>query len=226
MIASLPQPIRSKPPRPFNVADYDEAEDAKLKNEAKQAMATDASSDLSEIVASLPQPQPNRLEPLCPFNLADYDEGKDLKLKNEAKQVGTSKSNDSIIVPTEEDIADGAALDHATSRQRQIRGDEGEAVDLELGGTEPSQLEDRESEESSQGDVAPFNSELPVLEAYIVEEESDQEIVIATQLEPTLPWWKQRRTKLLLGTVLVVFAAMAIALGVSISSSSSTGGNS
>ena len=181
--------------------------------------ATNENEGKAGAFASLPQlilPKPSR-----PFNIADYDEGEDAKIKSEAKQVDASKSMDSsIIVPTEEDMADGAALDPAIGRERRrTRGDEGGAVDLELGGkVEPLQSEEEESEELLQGDVAPFNGELPVLKAYIVEEESEQDVVIATQLEPILPWWKQRRTKLLLGAVFVVVAVLAIALGVSLSS--------
>ena len=69
------------------------------------------------------------------------------------------------------------------------------------------------------------SAEMHVAHAYAVEG-SDQDVVIATHLEPTspaLPWWKQWKTKIFLGTVCLVVAAMAIGLGVFMSSLS--GGN-
>lgn len=52
---------------------------------------------------------------------------------------------------------------------------------------------------------------IPELEAYLVEE---RELVIA---EPALPWWKQRRSRLFLGAVIIVVAALAISFGVLLS---------
>jgi hypothetical protein len=47
------------------------------------------------------------------------------------------------------------------------------------------------------------NQGLPEVEAYLVEdiEEEEVEVYMAT---PTLPWWKQKRTKILLGVVIVL----------------------
>jgi len=59
---------------------------------------------------------------------------------------------------------------------------------------------------------------LPEVEAYLVEE-VEEEVYIAT---PTLPWWKQKRARILLGVVLLLLGAMAIALGVLLSRPSST----
>eukprot|EP00984_Skeletonema_dohrnii_P010653 scaffold4176_cov109-Skeletonema_dohrnii-CCMP3373.AAC.1 len=57
---------------------------------------------------------------------------------------------------------------------------------------------------------------LPILEAYLVEEEggsegskSGQDIVYeATPVEPELPWWKQRRTKVFMAIICVLSAAL------------------
>ncbi len=45
-------------------------------------------------------------------------------------------------------------------------------------------------------------------------EERDEEVYNTTPLEPALPWWKQRQSQLLLGTVFILLAALAVALGV------------
>jgi len=45
-------------------------------------------------------------------------------------------------------------------------------------------------------------------------EEEEVEVYMAT---PTLPWWKQRRTKILLGVVLVIVSTLAIVLGIELS---------
>ena len=62
--------------------------------------------------------------------------------------------------------------------------------------------------------TSPTNQGLPEVEAYLVDKD---DVVIATS---TQPWYKQKRTMGLLGLVFVLFAAMAIALGVTLSSSS------
>jgi len=65
---------------------------------------------------------------------------------------------------------------------------------------------------------------VPVVEAYLVEEESDegsQSIVYeATPLEPELPWWKQTRTRVLMAIicVLIVIAALALSVGPGVTS--------
>ena len=55
-------------------------------------------------------------------------------------------------------------------------------------------------------------------EAFLVEDGYDDngEVYIAT---PTLPWWKQKRTRILIGLVIVLVGALAIALGISLSQS-------
>jgi len=62
-------------------------------------------------------------------------------------------------------------------------------------------------------DASVENNETSILEAYAV----DDDIYGATPLEPILPWWKQRRTKILLGVVLVIVSTLAIVLGVELS---------
>jgi len=70
--------------------------------------------------------------------------------------------------------------------------------------------------ENATVDASVEQDETNILEAYAV----DDDIYGATPLEPTLPWWKQRRTKILLGVVLVIVSSLAIALGVLLSQSS------
>ena len=65
-----------------------------------------------------------------------------------------------------------------------------------------------------------FVGDLPISQAYAVEESSD-EVIFAI---PTVPWWKQSRVKFLFGTVLIVVVVMAVALGLSWSSSSGDDG--
>jgi len=62
-------------------------------------------------------------------------------------------------------------------------------------------------------DASVENNETSILEAYAV----DDDIYGATPLEPILPWWKQRRTKILLGVVLVIVSTLAIVIGVELS---------
>jgi len=52
-------------------------------------------------------------------------------------------------------------------------------------------------------------------EAFLVEER-DEEVISACPIPPNRPWWKQRRTQLLLGTVCILSAALAISVGVTL----------
>ena len=45
----------------------------------------------------------------------------------------------------------------------------------------------------------------------ILIEEKGEEVFIAN---PTLPWWKQRRTKIILGVMLGIVVALAVAMGI------------
>jgi len=67
------------------------------------------------------------------------------------------------------------------------------------------------------------DTEIHIPEAFLVEDGYDDngEVYIAT---PTLPWWKQKRTRILIGAVLAIVGALAIALGVSLSSQSNNVG--
>jgi len=47
----------------------------------------------------------------------------------------------------------------------------------------------------------------------------ENEVYDATPLEPTLPWWKQRRAKIFFGVVIVLVGALVVALGISLSQS-------
>ena len=61
-----------------------------------------------------------------------------------------------------------------------------------------------------------LSSSVPgIKEAYPV----DDDVICTTNAEPLIPWWKQKRTKILFGFVFAVVAAL-IALGVSLSSQS------
>ena len=82
---------------------------------------------------------------------------------------------------------------------------------------EPPQISTQAEEVSvdHDGDMNQSNNDdaQEFVEAYAV----DDDIYNATILEPTLPWWKQRRARIVFGMVCVVLAAMAIALGISFS---------
>ena len=57
-----------------------------------------------------------------------------------------------------------------------------------------------------------------ITEAYPV----DDDLIIATIAEPTLPWYKQRRAKILLCVGFLILVAMALAMGVSLGTRSDT----
>eukprot|EP00984_Skeletonema_dohrnii_P003095 scaffold1036_cov135-Skeletonema_dohrnii-CCMP3373.AAC.5 len=58
----------------------------------------------------------------------------------------------------------------------------------------------------------------PILEAYLVEEEGGRDTVYeATPIEPELPWWKQRRTKVFMTIICILMIALAAGLGAAFS---------
>jgi len=72
--------------------------------------------------------------------------------------------------------------------------------------------------------VEDINSDIAIHipDAYVVED-VEEEVFIAT---PTLPWWKQRRTKIFISVVIVLVGALVVALGVSLSQSNNLGSES
>jgi len=62
-------------------------------------------------------------------------------------------------------------------------------------------------------------------EAFLVsdeEREDQQPVIISGYAEALVPWWKQTRTKLLVGTFIVCIAVLSITLGVTLSSDDTT----
>ena len=72
-------------------------------------------------------------------------------------------------------------------------------------------------------DAEKYMSVGPVVEAYLVEDKGESgdvghiTVYEATPLEPELPWWKQRRSKVFMVINCVLIIALAIGLGVSFS---------
>jgi len=62
------------------------------------------------------------------------------------------------------------------------------------------------------------DTDIHIPDAFLVEDR-DEEVYDATPLEPTLPWWKQRRAKIFFGVLIVLVGALVIALGLSLSQS-------
>jgi len=146
-----------------------------------------------------------------------------------------SSGRDSIYEPPREVIEGGEVLDNTNTGRGDMnrRGwdDIGSGSndsigisavpneDIDSGGGGADSNNDvisREVEEVTQEDI-----HIPV--AWKVEDNNDEdddrsieEVFIAT---PTLPWWKQRRTRIFFGVVVLLLGAMAIALGVSLSQS-------
>ena len=50
----------------------------------------------------------------------------------------------------------------------------------------------------------------------------DNDVAIATPLEPQLPWWKQEKARLTLAVFCIVLIALSIALGIALSSANAT----
>ena len=162
-------------------------------------------------------------EGATPHDLTEFEEGVDTK-KKAVQATATAYHEDSIRIPTREDIE--GEVEFATSRvrrtwrlatartrtrTRRVATTQAPPRNNSYGPTNidiNAQLENS-TECIDQGDdddthVLPTAVWIP-----------DEVVYDATPLEPTLPWWKQRRTKIIL---ILLTAALAIALGISFSS--------
>jgi len=188
----------------------------------------------------------NQLSPPVPFNFTEYErEEEDDVIKMNAKAltnqtpVAVSNDNASSHVEPIQNVRSNHLPTITASEQSEIdppppvSGNHNQVPDIIRRPPPPSMLLDphRVSDPSNmnsepvletatvenatpQGvDASVENNETNILEAYAV----DDDIYGATPLEPTLPWWKQKRTRILLGMVLVIVSTLAIVLGIELS---------
>ena len=192
----------------------------------------------------------NELSPPTPFNSAKFEDDADTIAKKKAKdemmnkkpaavEVLTPSNRDSIYEPSRELVegSDGISDNTNTGRgDTNRRGWEDIESRMARRDIESQQTRPNDNHELTAGSIndiladaqaanvepTSINQEgLPEVEAYLVEdlEEEEVEVYMAT---PTLPWWKQRRTKILLGVVLVIVSTLAIVLGIELSKDDST----
>jgi len=152
----------------------------------------------------------NDLIPPTPSNVAVLEEEDGVAMIEKKKQAVAS-DDDSIMVPPSEEM----------------EGDRGTTVRRvwNVGANRNNRLHhgpvDEEEEENNMDSTVPSNytgtRSSIVTEAYLVED-LDEEVIIATRLEPPLPWWKHLRAKLLFGAMFVLLVILSISFGVSLSS--------
>ena len=175
--------------------------------------------------------------PPVPFNSAEYEDDKDTIAKKKAEDIMMNQSpavisnsnnedeedvlpplgKHSIYEPPSEIIAGGEDLQGPTNR----RGwEEGSNNDARIDNNDTMVDTDADVEVPTSTNQAE-DTDIHIPEAFLVED-VEEEVFIAT---PTLPWWSQPRTKILLGVVLII-TTLAIALGVSLSQSNNLGSRS
>ena len=184
----------------------------------------------------------NELSPPVPFNSAEFEDdtiakkkAKDLMnqkpaaVSNNNEVVTPPSDRDSIYEPPREVIegSDGMSDNTNTGRgdtnrrgwediesrvaRRDIESQTRTNVEEDTGGSI-----NNDSIVDTEANVVPSSTNqegLPEVEAYLVED-VEEEVYMAT---PTLPWWKQRRTKILLCLVFFLLVLMAIAIAVAFS---------
>ena len=158
-----------------------------------------------------------------PFDSSQFeDSAGEMAKKLPATPSHTGDGSESIVYPRRSEIEDEVGLGYINTPGGD---EESPQVNREAGIGNNGSMYTREDDPSHIMDATAnirqsTDQRMPSIHAYRVEE---GDVVIAT---PTLPWWKQRKTKLFLGTVLLVLAAMAIALGVAFSSRTDSDSNS
>ena len=179
-----------------------------------------------------------------PFNVSEFEDEDDDAMIMKKKNMNMKDMNqtpaaavlvhdeDSIHVPTRDDIEGEDNIQGSTntnieggsgtnrrgwgdieSRQQSNPSSIARQTQANVTGSErsiaPIQADERQDIEQGQ-------SGIHIPEAFLVEDSDDGEVVIAI---PTLPWWKQRKTKIFLGVIIVIVVVFSIALGVSLSQS-------
>jgi len=196
----------TSPPTPFNSAEF-EKDDAIAKKEAKDEMnppaantITNANNDEGEEGLLPPSDIDSIYEP--PREVIEGDELRGMPTTNR-------RGREDIESRARRDIQEQDNIDTAGSSVN-----DDSVADMEATVEAPTSV-DQEA-----GDT-----EIHIPEAFLVED-IEEEVYIAT---PTLPWWKQKRTRILISVVSILLGTMAIALGVSLSQSNnpeSTSSNS
>jgi len=193
------------PPTPFHSSNFErEGEDDIAKKKAKDEITNQKPSvvvlDTSEDVEDIPKS--NDTDSIYEPSREDIERGDEIR--------GITNTNTGRGRRGWDDIGSGSS--NYESNDNQIAA---EVSTFEEG---PGNIED--------GGIAVVEDDIAIHipEAFLVEEDrydDDGEVYIAT---PTLPWWKQKRTRILIGVVLAIVGALAIALGVSLSSQSNNVG--
>jgi len=76
------------------------------------------------------------------------------------------------------------------------------------------------SSSSESSAPSPLDGHITVSDAFLVDEREGEVVFVAMDVQAYRPWWKERRTQLLLGTVCVLAAALAISVGITLGMSS------
>jgi len=186
------------PPMPFNSAEF---EDTIAKKKAKDEMNRQPAANTStnhedEEDVSPPSDRDSIYEP--PREVIEGSEG--MSDNTNTGRGGTTNRRGW------DDIGSGSRNDNARDIESQTRTNNHE----DTGGSIDN---DSMTEANVEAPTSTNQEGLPEVEAYLVEE-VEEEVYIAT---PTLPWWKQKRARILLGVALLLLGAMAIALGVTLS---------
>jgi len=218
MFSDIPEPNVMKPPTPSNTLAYER----KVADSASTAQPTvTGMSPGSDGVAT------NR-DTLCiPTREEIEGEAEPILTIRPTARVRVNK----LAAPTyspDNDLVNEPSANNANQRNnyfapgtRNENGGVGEELSENDADHNDRTVDPNEHDDLEEQRRVPFrreSSSIPgITEAYAV----DDNIVIATPTEPPKPWWKQRRTKILLVIIIVLIVAVfAIALGVSLSSTS------
>ncbi|KAL9178504.1 hypothetical protein ACHAXT_001842 [Thalassiosira profunda] len=173
----------------------------KLKNEKSAFAMAPARRDLESV------------DDLPPYNLAEFQEEEDSKVvKKQILHGARQRDEESIIIPTRNDIEGDAAVAVISGGRDYLRRNHDESINHRTI-EDDSSMSDAEAGLGLERD----RSTQVIPEAFLVEEDDAGEVVIATLATPSLPWWKQWRTRLLLVATILVVVALATGLGVSLS---------
>jgi hypothetical protein len=187
------------PPAPFNSAEFDE-DNAEKWAATPRARSQIESTDDDEA-------------PPASFNSMGIILPPMEEIRNESVQVPTSQTSNRVPLF----LADGGGGGHGIdtySRPRQAVGSRAHLVgdDAHASGEDNEDLPDYLLRMDTNGVRTDFerDSTIVVPEAILVR---DEEIYIATQVDPIEPWWKQRRMRFFISAPALIVIALSIALG-------------
>ena len=202
-------------------------------------MFDDSHTKMAAVSANLDLEYVNELSPPTPFNIADFDDGDNAIAEKLAKEDMNRKPAAAIRQDIEENCEGSDNRRDGSDNRRgwgdiESRGNNSAEQPVQtrergniIGESSNNQPSIDQTDEMIRADIT-TTADMPLMEdegeidihipeAFLVDDISVYDERTIYEATPTLPWWKQKRVRLMVGVVFILLAALSIALGVTLS---------